>query len=321
MTPTHSHRAYAAGGRAPRRGFSLIELLVAVAIIAVLVGLLLPAVQKVREAAQRAKCQNHLKQIALAAHSYHGTHGTFPAGFTTTGGRARSWAVLLAPYYEHETLPQRWLTTNPAQGGRSALQATILPVLVCPADALPDPPQYEQHPPGTAAFPDGAYFGLSSYGPNAGTQPFVSPAVKDGVFHDNTKTQLADITDGTSATLLFGEHHHFDPLWAALTANAPGFPTDFAYYAQWAMKFNWAGGPMAVNHRLPASVATAPPAFGTAAWRETYWARLAAYGSGHPGGANVALADGSVRLLADSVPLGTLKALSTRAGGEVADGF
>ncbi|MCI0462945.1 MAG: DUF1559 domain-containing protein, partial [Gemmataceae bacterium] len=90
--------------RRPRQAFTLIELLVVIAIIAVLIGLLLPAVQKVREAANRLKCANHLKQLGLAMHNFHDTHNRLPFG--RTGGRPQSisWAPLIQPYIEQDNL-------------------------------------------------------------------------------------------------------------------------------------------------------------------------------------------------------------------------
>jgi prepilin-type processing-associated H-X9-DG protein len=282
-------------------------------------------VQKVREAAARAKCQNNLKQLALAAHAYHDANGHFPAGYAVVSPRAVPWVVLLGPYLEQPALAQRWqsATESMTAGGRGALQAAVIPSAVCPSDALPDPAVYEHAPPSSPGNPDGLYLGLASYGPNAGTNPAVFPAVTDGVFHNNTKVRLPDITDGASGTLLFGEHYRSDPLWKPFcAAGTPEYrDNDFAYFAQWKTNITWVGAVAEVNYRLPASVATAPPAFGTQGWRDLYYARLFSPGSGHPGGANAAFADGSVRFLADALPFKTLKALCTRAGGEVTDGF
>jgi prepilin-type processing-associated H-X9-DG protein/prepilin-type N-terminal cleavage/methylation domain-containing protein len=317
-----------------RRGaFTPIELLVVIAIISVLLALLLCAVQKVREVANRIQCQNNLRQLALAAQHHHDARGAFPNGLHTVetiGGRyinGTCWEVELLPYFEQENLKKNWayddFRKNVADG-RNAITAHVLKVLLCPSDPRPDlvyfvpvVPQY--------AYASG-FYGLSTYGGNAGIRSFPKGlATRDGVFFQDSRIRMADVTDGTSSTFLFGERSYSDPEFDRLAlAYSDGF-YPLGKGGKWAALHATAGGslaerllstPVPINYSIPAGMSQ-KEFQRDAGGRDNRWC---AFGSGHPGGANFAFADGSVRFVSQSIRLATLQALSTRAGGEVISG-
>jgi prepilin-type N-terminal cleavage/methylation domain-containing protein len=305
-----------------RRGFTLVELLVVIAIIAVLIGLLLPAVQKVREAAARIQCANNLKQIALAAHDYHDAAGRFPPGVhlpvpvgaQPTGG-TNLWVELL-PYIEQDNLQRKWDyadNRNNAKDGTSATQAQVIKVLICPSDPLP---QTVVQLTATLAAPwSWGFYGMSSYGGNAGMRSF-PVTTRDGIFFFDSCVRLTDITDGTSNTFLFGERSHRDPQFDIQQPLVYPGAGRIGQVGRWGcVAGNGCLGNVLFSTPVPINYLV-PPGGAVSTLRD----RMCASGSGHVHGANFAFADGSVHFVSDSIPLPTLQALSTRAGGEVVSG-
>src|SRR5262249_18051161 len=205
-----------------RPGFTLIELLVVIAIIAVLIGLLLPAVQKVREAADRMTCSNNLKQLGLAAHAYQTNSGFLPPSRIHVDGEA-SWTVLILPFIEQENLYRTWDLTKTYRDQPAAFAyATQIQIYYCPTRRTP--PQLSR--PGDfgpgGAFRDSRRAGaLSDYACNLGDnfddreQTNATGAMIQARGWPNWKPSLrfSDIRDGTSNTLLFGEKHVKPNMW------------------------------------------------------------------------------------------------------------
>jgi prepilin-type N-terminal cleavage/methylation domain-containing protein/prepilin-type processing-associated H-X9-DG protein len=309
------------------RGFSIVELLVVIAIIGVLVALLLPAVQAAREAARRTNCLDHIRQPALAALNYHSAHGRFPTGLVAVDAEAGDFAngtnlwVEILPHLEEANVKAEWDYKdyrNNIAGGSAALSAQIVPVLLCPSDPLPRPQHHLQVSP-PWDWMNGVY-ALSSYGGNAGTRSFGlhdAPQSEDGVFFIRSRVGMAKITDGASHTLLFGERSHEDPEYDRLTAELDPNFGPLAGWGAWAAASHEISSQgdvllssiVPINYRVPHGSGS-----GNWDWEDH---RLSAFGSGHPGGANFAFADGSARFITDHLPLEQLQALSTRAGEEV----
>jgi prepilin-type N-terminal cleavage/methylation domain-containing protein/prepilin-type processing-associated H-X9-DG protein len=294
-----------------RRAFTLIELLVVIAIIAVLIGLLLPAVQKVREAAARAKCQNNLKQIGLAMHNYHDTYSNLPPGDPATGSYG-TWQVSILPYIEQNNMYLLYVDFGNFQGtkitysnaaNRANVTSKVLPILTCPSD------------PNAGLFMP---FGVSmhnyavNFGNTTRTQGTYNGVVFGGApFSYNNKTfSLPGISDGTSNTLLAAE---------VLQGVSSGNITDLRGFTWWGPAAGFEGyfGPNSGSpdslqftsycNNLPDQglpcVVTAVNQFGAR--------------SKHTGGVNVTLCDGSVRFVSNNISITTWRALSTSQGGEV----
>jgi prepilin-type N-terminal cleavage/methylation domain-containing protein/prepilin-type processing-associated H-X9-DG protein len=309
---------------ARQRGFTLVELLVVIAIIAVLIGLLLPAVQKVREAANRMSCLNNLKQIALAAHTFHDTHKRFPNGAhlpVLVGGvptRGTNLWVELLEHFEQDNLYKKWDPDNRKNvaGGTNATQAQVIKLLICPSDSLPET-VVDYSATVTPSWCWG-FYGMSSYGGNAGTRSLpIGNISRDGIFWIDSRVCLTGIKDGSSNTLLFGERRHRDPEFDDRQPVVFPGTTPIAGYGKWGFVAGGAGAMANVTLHSAVPINYVMPSDGD---RLALLNRCSAFGSGHPGGANFAFADGSVRFLSDQMALPTLQALSTRTGGEVVSG-
>ena len=227
--PDTRPRQSRAGTPDRRLAFTLIELLVVIAIIAVLIGLLLPAVQGGREAARRARCANNLKQIGLACHHHHDTYGMFPPGrvqapFTVPQGQiiqgGHGTFAFLLPFLEQEALAKMYRWDRRAQGPENQTVATTqLNVFQCPSaepdrwvTAVEDPLNYSYGGRGAC----GDYAGVREIDPRLVDLGLVDRAANyQGVLTRDYLTRLADITDGTSQTILVTECAGRPKLWRA----------------------------------------------------------------------------------------------------------
>jgi prepilin-type N-terminal cleavage/methylation domain-containing protein/prepilin-type processing-associated H-X9-DG protein len=300
-----------------RRAFTLIELLVVIAIIAVLIGLLLPAVQKVRETANRLTCTNNLKQIALAYHNYHDSHDGFPFSASNSMTAPAGWGIYILPYLEQDPLYRSYnlaapfFYTNMSQGiDNQKVVNTPLKMMQCPT-APPDHSyrNYSLPPP----FNFVSWSGSSAdYGPEIGVDPnFLAPYLMlpsgenlDGVLQPDKSIRIRDITDGTSNTLLICEIAGRPNVWQA--GHEGSGVTYFSGAGGW-------GDATSGNARLYGSSYDGTMFPGTCGINCSNDFGLYAF---HLGGANVAFADGSVHFLNATIDIRTLVALITRAGGE-----
>lgn len=320
--------------RSLRSAFTLIELLVVIAIIAVLIGLLLPAVQKVREAANRMKCQNNLKQIGLALHNYHGARQFFPPGGggylptpTNLASLRFSSLSFLLPYMEQDNVYQLInFTVSPEDPLNAVPHAKTIPGFVCPSD-----PQ--------STYPDG-WAGnnyVANYSSDIRWQQNQSGA--SGVFwFANTATdkgaRIADITDGTSNTAAFSERLKGDWANTIVTSrtdffnngNQPTTRDEARLACEGLDATNLAfqqrsdgGGYWLRAWHMTMYTHVSPPNGRACNFNKNLTATMPA-SSGHAQGVNLALCDGSVRLVNSNVNLVTWQALGTRAGGELLDG-
>jgi prepilin-type N-terminal cleavage/methylation domain-containing protein/prepilin-type processing-associated H-X9-DG protein len=310
-----------------RSAFTLIELLVVIAIIAVLVGLLLPAVQKVREAANRMSCTNNLKQIGIACHNYHDANGRLPAGQLVDDLRFSALSKLL-PYFEQDNA-YKMINFDISEFDPANLPALMVKIGMfrCPSD-VPDSPLPQRGAPiNYMANKGSGIVWLDATGPNAGMPE------ANGVFYYNSRTRFADISDGLSNTAFFSERLLGDgsnsivrPIEDVFLATTiPTTPdeavqqcdavdiNDLANQFPFFMGAPWTDGQHCYLHVSRPNTrscgflyvlrAVMPPS------------------SRHPGGVNLLLGDGAVRFISNNIDLPVWRGMGSRNGGEILGNF
>ncbi|TWT39361.1 DUF1559 domain-containing protein [Blastopirellula retiformator] len=317
-----------------RHAFTLVELLVVIAIIGVLIALLLPAVQQAREAARRMSCTNNLKQLGLALHNYHDTHGSFPPGGL---GYPFVWSPqsLLLPYVDQGNLGDLLHYEVPPMnafagsydatlvGENDTAAQTRLSLLLCPSDRDEVP---------------GSVYGGISYPMSLGSgvnnisdaSDDGANANSDGVIFSLSKTGFRDVTDGTSNTVVFSEHllgdgndsapSNNDYRHRVIQLDTNTQTTESACTPSSAPAWSGQRGAKWVNGHLADALYNhwyGPNSSSPDCHNGYHNFAITSARSQHPGGVQAARVDGSVRFVGETVDIVIWRALATRGGGEV----
>lgn len=297
-----------------RRGFTLIELLVVISIIAILVALLLPAVQSAREAARRSQCKNNMKQLGLALHNYHGTHGVFPPSEIHTraflagsnndwGSNAGTWVTLTFPYCDQEAaygtmnFDERWDYADTAK-----MEDNKTPIdqeyshLICPSNPVNRNRQNNFNSQIIHYF---AVWGGANPPGGRARQRWATGnswnARWKGIMYYNSNTQVRDVTDGTSNTLIVGEVRGYRPRSPTAMDNVVD-----GRGMRWEISTGANLYPINGVHGYGCS--------GSCRWENM--------SSHHAGGCHAALADGSVRFVSEMINRDTFRSICSMADGD-----
>jgi prepilin-type N-terminal cleavage/methylation domain-containing protein/prepilin-type processing-associated H-X9-DG protein len=321
--------------RCRRSAFTLIELLVVIAIIAVLIGLLLPAVQKVREAAQRIQCQNNMKQLGLALHNYHDANSLLPPAWTYVPppplpATVHSWGVRVLPFLEQSALYARYdFTKGLYDDPNSSVIQTHLRVFQCPATpesdrlyAFPVPANVLPAVPGGNLRASASDYTVTTGVQGRGWDVMVGPpaggqrhgALRGKAPPDNFAVRLPDLADGSSNTIMVSEAAGRPDVYQGrvklVNPSPPQLPITEG--AGWGDPFNgenWLNGSLFDG--------TSPAGAGPCVINCTNQTGRGLY-SFHPNGVNAVFADGSVRFLQQNMAARIVCFMVTAAKGEVA---
>ena len=316
-----------------KNGFTLVELLVVIAIIGILIGMLLPGVQKVREAARRAACANKMRQMTVGLMNYESAHKHFPPGIQSNSmmGRGLNWSSFILPFMEQDALygvlrdqSNNFKQPNWVGGAIADSAEEILDIYLCPSDEMGGENTVRGRTPG-GANPHGKSNYIGVLGPKLSgdfptlenlDQIFIDQSGPideselftlrfPGILYLNSKVTFGDITDGTSNTFIVGERDGYT------------FPPDQWDIVKQRAAATWCGAVYSQGLHQCLGATNEEPEFTINSVINTGFARQKPFASLHPGGANFGRADGSIGFVSETISGKIYQEMGTKAGGEV----